>query len=370
MATVVPSPIPAATPEPPSVEAAVEPRVAVDVQEIRQATEVLTDAFKAIGGAIVTSGRRFVEIGAPVPESAAEVISEGSLAVSLSAFRAEGAEAGTIVAAENVPDFEIGNVSVQTVGGEKVATVSLSDAVTIQGEPKLIVSEGGALTLAIAEPTLSAEVQVTEVVDAVGNITEIGVSISAPIDGDLFGEGASFRAEVVLDPSALDDLVGFTLLANENPLAGITVTTDIKTTGPATLTLTLNAEAYQAMLDAGQVPLIRRITDDGDVQTFEPTVEVRGGTAFFNFESPGFSSFILLARGAPPTTAAPTATAAPLAPTATATSIPIPQVEQVEEDGGGLPRLIVLAIALPVGLLVIGIFAFIIIPTRRRRNGG
>ncbi|MCH1933161.1 hypothetical protein L9G16_23755, partial [Shewanella sp. A25] len=78
------------------------------------------------------------------------------LAVSISALRVEDVDAGSVIAAEEVPDFEIGNVSVKRVSGKKRASVKLSEAVTIQGEPELIVGDDGALTLAIVEPVLEA----------------------------------------------------------------------------------------------------------------------------------------------------------------------------------------------------------------------
>lgn len=357
---------------PPKAEAVVELVTEVIEEEVTEAAVVLDDAFGDIGGDIVVTEELVVEIAAPIPQEIAETIPGTSLGVALTALRVDNVEAGTVIVAEDVPDFEIGNVSVQTVEGEKLASVSLSEEVVIQGKPELIVADDGALTLAIAEPTLNADVATTEVADAVGEVTSIGVSVSAPINVDSIDTGAAFTAEVVSDASALENLVGFTLLAEEEPLAGITVTTDIETSGPASLTMELNAEVYQAMLDAGQVPAVRRITDDGEVQTFVPSIEVVGGTVFFTFETPGFSSFVLLAVEPSTITATPTAVAAPTPlpePTAEPTATPVPAVEDTDEDGGP-SLLVVLAIVIPISVVIVLVIVPIIIRSRRSTRTG
>jgi hypothetical protein len=99
------------------------------------------------------------------PEAAVE---EGALGVALNALRVSGVEAGTVIGPEDVPDLEIGNVKVETVEGLKIATIALTDTVKIQGQPKLVVGEGGALALAVERPTLNADLPAAEVVNAAG----------------------------------------------------------------------------------------------------------------------------------------------------------------------------------------------------------
>jgi hypothetical protein len=272
-----------------------------------------------VGGVVTVTDDLTVGVGSALPDTAPGAVPDNALGVALNALVITNVAAGTVVATADVPDFEIGNAKVETVGGSKVATVTLSDNVQIQGEPQFIVGANGEVVLAIGEPVLNANLPAAIVVGASGGVTQAGISISAPIDAGSVVGGASFAAEVVSNPSDLAGLEGFTLLAGQQPLVGISVTTDFETVGPVTMTLEINEEAYQAMLDAGQSPSIRRITDDGEEQTFTPVVEVRDGKAFFTFTSPGFSVFVLIATEPLPPTATPPTSVPPTATPPTAT---------------------------------------------------
>ena len=170
--------------------------------------------------------------------------------------------------------------------------------------------------------------------NAAGGVTETGVSVIAPINAATVKGSTGFSAKVVSDSLELRSLNGFTLLAGERPLVGIEIKTGIGTAGPVSLTLQTNEIAYWAMLLAGRTPSIRRITESGTEQRFEPEIEVIGKSAFFTFTSPGFSVFVLVSSEPIPTltptpTPLPTPVPSPASavePTATPTPVPVATV--------------------------------------------
>ena len=291
-----------------------------------------------------------VTLGSPLPEFVTELaeaggLDPGGLGIRLDGFTVTGLEVNSFFFGQDVPDMELGNLKVEsTVGGDKVATLTLSDTVKIQGSPVLVLSVEGDVALVIEQPTLKAEIPTVTIQNAAGGVTEATITITAPVNADSVKGGASFTATVVADPANLQNLEGFTLVSGDTPLVGIKIETTIETTGPITMSLAINLSAYNTMLANGKVPSIRRITEvNGQLveTTLTPTVTIVDGKAVFTFTSPGFSSFILLSvdpesliPATPTPTPAPTPLPAPtptpvpptpaptLAPTPTATPLP------------------------------------------------
>ena len=321
-----PTPAPPAPPAP-SAEATVEATVAVAQDEAELAASDLVGAVEALGGEVSVTGDLTVVLGAALPDVPEGAVSEGALGVALNALKVAGVAAGTVIAAADVPDFEIGNVKVETVAGEKVATVALSENVQIQGSPKLIVAEAGQIVLAVEQPTLNVDLPTTAVTGAAGGITQTGVTINAPIDSATIVEGASFTARVVSEHSELQGIQGLVLTAGDQPLVGVEVSTQFETTGPITMSLSINAEAYQAILDAGQTAEIVRVQQDGTQTTLVPEVEIVNGLAVFTFTTPGFSSFVLVATAALLTPTPTPVVVVEAMPTPTPTPTPVVVVE-------------------------------------------
>ena len=291
-----------------------------------------------------------VTLGSPLPEFVTELaeaggLDPGGLGIRLDGFTVTGLEVNSFFFGQDVPDMVLGNLKVEsTVGGDKVATLTLSDTVKIQGSPVLVLSVEGDVALLIEQPILKAEIPTVTIQNAAGGVTEATITIEAPVNADSVKGGASFTATVVADPANLQNLEGFTLVSGDTPLVGIKIETTIETTGPITMSLAINLSAYNTMLANGKVPSIRRITEvNGQLveTTLTPTVTIVDGKAVFTFTSPGFSSFILLSvdpesliPATPTPTPAPTPLPAPtptpvpptpaptLAPTPTATPLP------------------------------------------------
>ena len=311
-----------------------------------------------------------VALGSPLPEFVTELaeaggLDPGGLGIRLDGFTVTGLEVNSFFFGQAVPDMVLGNLKVEsTVGGDKVATVTLSDTVKIQGSPVLVLSVEGDVALVLEQPELKAELPSVTLQNAAGGVTEAKVTITAPVNADSVKGGASFTATVVADAANLQDLEGFTLVSGDTPLVGIKIETTIETTGPITMSLEINLSAYNTMLANGKVPSIRRITEVNGVQvetTLTPTVTIVDGKAVFTFTSPGFSSFILLSvdpeslipatptpTPAPTPLPAPTPTPVPPTPAPTPTATPLPTATAIPPTATPAPTPLPTATPAPI----------------------